>query len=442
MAAADLTDDRVLALFDGAGPVETPAPGVKAWLANDPADARRPVLIKRLIAGQGKGRATEALTLHHDNIVRTRRWLADGGSLYVVRDIIRGKNLRQSIAATAGIDLDQMRAYFLPVLDALDFAHGRGIAHGGLSPENIIVAADDGRVLISDFGTADPRATHHFQAYNGVANAAGDIRALRRLIATYLPTRGAFASPMVRGRLEGVLARSESLADLRGTIESLDKLAATSGPRPSVVPEDLVPLSSPPGSAPPRLPTLDSAAGEPRLSTAPQLSTQLTERTPFILPGGGGAATLLLRNEGSAPLIVRMVATQHAWLNVRPLELPLTIAAGKSARVEFVISAARLTPGEYRSEVFLSANASGRAAEDLRGGWFKHTAEVRVTIGGPGVGAPPTVQAPGLVYPEDAPKVPAVAGCGPAALLVFLVPTLIIVETWLHAAFAAPMPVK
>ncbi|MES2459396.1 MAG: hypothetical protein V4671_02345, partial [Armatimonadota bacterium] len=84
------TDNKILSLFEGAGPVETPTPGSKAWLARDPARDGKPVLIKRVTPNVGKGRATGALSLIHPNIVRTRRWLADGSTVYVVRDVVRG----------------------------------------------------------------------------------------------------------------------------------------------------------------------------------------------------------------------------------------------------------------------------------------------------------------------------------------------------------------
>jgi hypothetical protein len=429
-------DANVLALFEGAGPVETPSPGAKAWLAIDSANARRAVLIKRVAAGQGKGRATEALTLHHERIARTRRWLFEGGSLYVVRDLIRGKNLRQTIAAQTpgGLDLEQVRGYLLPVIEALEFAHGRGIAHGGVSPENVLVA-DDARILLTDFGTTDPRAPAHAPSYGGTATTAGDVKAMSRLIATYLPTRGAFASSMLRGRIEGLLGRCETLAELRETLEKLDKVASAPPPRVTARAEN-----TPAAPTLPELPRAQAAPNraEPRLSAAPELSTQMAERPPIILPGGGGSATLILRNEGSAPLIVRMIATQHAWLNVRPVELPLTVAPGGSSRIAFSISAARLTPGEYRSEVYLSANAGGQTVEDLRGGWFKHTSEVRVTVGLPPP-APAAAPSP-PPFPADAPRLPAVTGCGTTLLFSGAVVAAIIAIV--HAAIAAPLPVK
>jgi hypothetical protein len=94
------------------------------------------------------------------------------------------------------------------------------------------------------------------------------------------------------------------------------------------------------------------------------------------------------------------------------MELPLTLPAGSSAPIDFSVSAARLSPGDYRSEVYLSASAGGGNAEDLRGGWFKHTADVRITVEENGaVEKPP--------YPTNAPKIPAPAGCG----LFFLIGT-------------------
>jgi hypothetical protein len=109
-------------------------------------------------------------------------------------------------------------------------------------------------------------------------------------------------------------------------------------------------------------------------------------------------------------LLVRMIATQHAWLNVRPLDLPLAVPPGGTEQIGFNISAARLTPGEYRSEVYVTANAGGEDAETIPGG-FKHTSELRITVESPGLPAttPPGEKPP---YPADAPKLPGGPGCG------------------------------
>ncbi len=400
------SDTLVLSLFEGAGPVETPTPGVRAWLGNDTSSTeKRHVLIKRVNGSSGKGRATEALALLHPQIVRTRRWIVEGGNLYIVRDVVRGKNLKQLLASPTGTrpGPELLRRLLMPVLDAVEFAHGQGVAHGGISPENVLVG-EGISLWLSDFATADPNAPHHVAAYQGNATVPGDIKALGRMISGYLPTTGPFASAVVRSRLEGLITRCDTISDLREALLALEKLAAAPSPAGAPPP----PKPAPPTAAPAAtsIPTLRPAGEtppapweharygkpfpntEPAQQGTPVLLCQLAE-PPLRLPqGSGGAMSLIVRNEGNAPLVVRMIATQHAWLNVRPMELPITIPAGQSERVVFLLSVMRLTPGEYRSEVYLSTNAGGKGAEDLRGGWYKHTCEVRVTVESPGKSSP------------------------------------------------------
>lgn len=411
----DQSDARILALFEGAGPVETPTPGVRAWLARDTSSGQKPVLIKRVDAA-GKGRATGALALLHPGIVRTRRWFAEGAALYVVRDVVRGKNLRQRMTGEGTArSADTVRRLLLPVIDALWYAHGEGFAHGGVSPENVLIG-DDGAVGISDWATADPKAPQHFLNYNGTASVAGDVAALGKVLVEFLPTGGAFASAAVRDRIGGILRRCDTLADLRETVNALERLAAAPLPRaPQTV--DAARLTDAVRSEPPAAPAAldfaddaDTTQGwRARTGTdMPRLTCALAEKSARVMQGSGGAAALIVRNEGSGTLVVRMIATQHPWLNVRPIELPLTLTPGEEKRIPFAISAARLTPGEYRSEVYLSANAAGKTAEDLRGGWFKHTVEMRITVeGGPTL----PIREAKPSYPADAPRIPAGPGC-------------------------------
>ncbi len=437
MAGDTLTgaDQTILALFEAAGTVATPTPGVRAWLARDP-DSARPVLIKRIGAnGTGAARATEALTLLHAGVVRTRRWIGtnnDGdNAIYVVRDVVRGKNLRQFLAQSAQQNAQALQRALAPLIAVLEYAHREGVAHGGVSAENILIG-DDAQSYLSDWATADPKAPQHFLVYSGSATPLHDIRALGRVVTQFLPGGGAFVSPVVRGRIENIVARCDTLGDLRDTLAALDKFAVApdapsapptgSGPRaslgtaPSRQPEpvlrplpherlataarrvgnvnlsqydmddDPTPARAPVNEAeePWRKRPGPPLLGEdvPAKPGVPRLTAILAEKTSRIAQGGGGAATLVVRNDGDAPLLIRMIATQHAWLNVRPLELPLIIAPGRDEKITFVISAARLSPGDYRSEVWLSANANGAQAENLPGDWYKHTAEIRITVEG------------------------------------------------------------
>ena len=132
--------DRVLSQFEEVVSVATATPGAAAWTAREAGGGRR-VLIKRLPGDAGKTRATQALALRHPRIVPTRRWLRDGDSFYVVRDWVPGRNLRQTLSDLAQRAFDRLHARLLPLLDALDYAHGAGLPHGALTPENVLTDA-------------------------------------------------------------------------------------------------------------------------------------------------------------------------------------------------------------------------------------------------------------------------------------------------------------
>jgi serine/threonine protein kinase len=377
----------VLSLFESPSSVETPTPGVTAWLARDP-EMQRPVLIKRLTGLAAKSRATEAITLDHPGIVKTRRWMIDENQLYVIRDVARGKNLRQRLAALgARPDTEKLRAILLPLLDALEYAHGHRLAHGGISYENILIT-DEGTVLLTDFGTTDASAPQHKPLYNGNATPENDIRALGKMMAALLPTTGPFSNPVIRSRIEGVCLRCDTIASLREVLLTLEKLATA--PVPKAAAMTLPNKDAQTGVAPMPThiaPAVTITTGSAPTRGVPKLLCSQPEK-PRIPQGGGGMVVLEAKNDGDATLIIRMIATQHAWLNVRPINLPIVLPPGSSTKVGFVVSAARLASGEYRSEVYLSSNAWGQNAEDLRTGWFKHAFEVRVVVGsGGGLGS-------------------------------------------------------
>ncbi len=451
---------RLLALFTGVGPLTSGQPSAKAWLAADTSTPTNQAVIIKRVPSARKGRATESLTLLHPHIARTRRWIAgDTGFIYVVRDVVRGKNLRQSLASSSGTrpSPELIRRLLIPVLDALAYAHSHNVCHGGLSPDNIILT-DTQHVMVTDWATADPSAPHHSAIYKGEATVLGDVRAAGRILSAYLPMSGAFSNPQVRGRIEGVINRCDTLADLRATLETLEKLAASPAPK-AARPADFDLDDAPPKKQP--TPQASQQASQtssdlreklrdfdtPKNGTTnptpppiggPSLFCQSVQGDGIqVAVGGGGAGAMTLQNDGTASLIIRMIATQHAWVNVRPIELPLTLAPGASARVEFAISAARLSPGQYRSEVYISANANGAEAQDLRGGWFKHTCELRVHVVEAifGTGNAPANGVP--AFPENAPRLPAAPlGCGGSLLVLPFVLLFAAAYATIHALFA------
>lgn len=351
--------------IENAGSVATPQLDVAAWIGADK-HSGRPVMVRRIPHSQSTAdRLTAALDAIHQTVVPFRRWMLVDGDIYTVRNVLKGKNLRQYWMGVGGrADTETLRRWIVPLLDGLAAFHANGIAHGGLSLDNLIIG-DDLRMYITDGGICDPVAPHHTNVYGPGAGPSADIVAATKLVTALLPKSGPFASPVVRARVEGLVLRCETLSAIREVLEGLDEIAMDSitkaGGQPSA------------GDMRSGLPSTRVDKGHPQL-----VCDQLERCT--IVSGSGGELNLTIRNTGEATLLIRIVATQHPWLNVRQIPLPIVIAPNGTGRIPFVVSAARLAPGDYRSQVFLSTNAPGGQAENLASGWYRHTAAVTARI--------------------------------------------------------------
>lgn len=95
--------------------------------------------------------------LEHPNIVPVHDFGEDDGTKYFTMLYVRGKTLTELLADDGGVD--SREAYFkflnifLRVLDAVAFAHSRGVVHRDLKPDNIMVG-NFGEVYLMDWGIA------------------------------------------------------------------------------------------------------------------------------------------------------------------------------------------------------------------------------------------------------------------------------------------------
>lgn len=85
----------------------------------------------------------------------------DDGALFLVSEMHPGESLRARL--TRGpLGAAELLAVLVPVCEALEAAHGAGLAHGDLTPDNILVPRDGaGAVQLCDFGM------HHLAASAG-----------------------------------------------------------------------------------------------------------------------------------------------------------------------------------------------------------------------------------------------------------------------------------
>jgi eukaryotic-like serine/threonine-protein kinase len=96
--------------------------------------------------------------LNHPRIAR----LLDSGErdwfVYLVMDYIEGPSLREVLNRGRRLSVSDTRRLACDLLDALDHAHRFGIVHRDVKPENVMISAERGAVLL-DFGIARAFAT-------------------------------------------------------------------------------------------------------------------------------------------------------------------------------------------------------------------------------------------------------------------------------------------
>jgi eukaryotic-like serine/threonine-protein kinase len=110
--------------------------------------------------------ARAAAILNHPNIVGVYDWGSTDGTYFMVMEFVPGLNLRAVLSEYERLEPRQVIDVSLPVLSALDHAHGNGIVHRDIKPENILIARD-GVVKVADFGLARAYADSYISQAEG-----------------------------------------------------------------------------------------------------------------------------------------------------------------------------------------------------------------------------------------------------------------------------------
>jgi serine/threonine protein kinase len=97
--------------------------------------------------------AQAAARLSHPNVVRIYDVLEADGRPWIVMEYIPSRSLAEVIKTDGPMRPDQVAVIGLAVLDALRAAHGAGVLHRDIKPGNVLLA-EDGRVVLTDFGLA------------------------------------------------------------------------------------------------------------------------------------------------------------------------------------------------------------------------------------------------------------------------------------------------
>ena len=132
--ARDLRLDRQVAIKE-----------LPAEFASDATLAERFRREVRLVAG-----------FSHPNIVPVYGLEEHAGGLAFVMGYVEGESLTERVRRSGPLAARETVRLLLDVAYALAYAHGRGIVHRDIKPDNIMIERATGRALLMDFGVARP----------------------------------------------------------------------------------------------------------------------------------------------------------------------------------------------------------------------------------------------------------------------------------------------
>ena len=128
------------------------------WLARHEPTGRDVAL--KMVAREGRAgeraerEARAAAQLRHPHIIRAYALGRDVGHVYIAYEYVPGRTLREAIRAGQLRDGEAIEAA-AQILDALAYAHARGVIHRDVKPSNILMAESQGvNAKLLDFGLA------------------------------------------------------------------------------------------------------------------------------------------------------------------------------------------------------------------------------------------------------------------------------------------------
>jgi hypothetical protein len=231
---------------------------VEVWKAHDTL-LERDVLLKRLYVGRDsqeldlrRQEARQAATLHHPNIAELFEIAELPEGLFAVYEYASGRSLADILKEKGTLSVRQARDVLVPVCRALEHAHRRGVVHGGLSPDRVVVTRQ-GYVKVMDFvlaRTMTAGASEYAapEIKRGDPSSASDVYSaamiLHRMLAGALPGEGSWEPA---GQVAALLEKSldldarTRLASAREMLEALRAVRADTLPPRAATPVPVAP---------------------------------------------------------------------------------------------------------------------------------------------------------------------------------------------------------
>ncbi len=92
--------------------------------------------------------------LRHPGIVSVYSAGESNGLAYFVMEYVPGESLRDLLTREGTVTGERAQTILREIALALDYAHAQGLVHRDVKPENILLDADSGRAMLTDFGVA------------------------------------------------------------------------------------------------------------------------------------------------------------------------------------------------------------------------------------------------------------------------------------------------
>lgn len=107
--------------------------------------------------------------LHHPNILRTYSFEVDAAQrrAFFTMELMRGLTLDQLLCERPlGLPWPELKLIAVPLLDALAYAHSRGVLHGDMKPSNVMLSEEGLRLFDFGLGLAEGGPSRHLPNLN------------------------------------------------------------------------------------------------------------------------------------------------------------------------------------------------------------------------------------------------------------------------------------